>query len=280
MKIIDTYPEILSLLDRLNGEFDMSLWENYITDISEELCDKLKEDSAIYDFHRDIRPVLLHAMRNRKKLETAHDSFLSAVYDLDGKVKKLTGTELQADIIFYLGLCNGAGWAMELTGKPTVLLGVEKIIELDWCGAETMASLIYHELGHIWHDVTGGARWEANTMRGKYILQLYREGIAMYFEQFLTGGSANYHQDQDGWLHWCRENRQALNAEYLRRLRANESAETFFGDWQAYRGHSDIGYFIGCEFIRHLAAKRPIDELARLDLATVYAEFEAYATQN
>lgn len=39
---------------------------------------------------------------------------------------------MDVDIILYLGLASGAGWATTLGGKRVILLGVEKIIEIDW----------------------------------------------------------------------------------------------------------------------------------------------------
>jgi hypothetical protein len=277
MKIIDTYPEIVSLFDRMEGKFNIALWEEYISGISRELCNKLKEDSSQYDFQREILPVLSQAMVKREKLKTAHASFCASVKGLAGKVKKITGTQLQVDIIFYLGLCNGAGWATKLENIPTILLGIEKIVELDWCDEKTMASLIYHELGHIWHDSAGSLYQKTGTTREKYILQLYQEGIAMYFEQLILDDFTHYHQHKGNWLNWCHANKRELDKEYLRRLNANESAQDFFGDWCAYQGYSDVGYFIGCEFIKHLAEKFSLRELAALDLNTVYQEFSEYA---
>ena len=245
MRIVNTYPKILSLFEKMNGVFDMGLWEEYASQISIELPDKIKTDSRDYDFDNDILPVLNLALKNQEKLQIINHSFVKAIENLDEKMKRICQYDLTVDVVLYLGLCNGAGWATELNGKPTVLLGIEKILELDWGDYESVAALIYHELGHIWHFAVGGKR----TMTP--ILQLYCEGVAMYIEQQLLGYES-YHQDKDDWLKWCHSNKAALNAEYLRRLLENKSVKEFFGDWLCYQGHSDVGYFIGCEFIKHL----------------------------
>lgn len=72
-------------------------------------------------------------MNNAVKLEQVHSSFVEATQRLQKRFIEAFGNDLDVDIILYLGLCNGAGWATSLTGKKTVLLGIEKIIELDWC---------------------------------------------------------------------------------------------------------------------------------------------------
>jgi hypothetical protein len=274
VKITDTYHEIIILLNKMNGLFVMDLWEEYASRISNELPEKLKQDSREYDFDNDVIPVIHHTMNNVKQLEAVHNSFLKATDGLSERIKSICGYELHVDIIFYLGLCNGAGWATKLDGKPAVLLGVEKIIELDWCGYESMASLIYHEIGHIWHNAAGGTR------ENDRLTQLYREGIAMYFEQLITGDFSHYRQDKNGWLDWCELNKSALKTEYLRRINADESTQDFFGDWNNYQGYSDVGYYIGCEFIKWLSERHSLDAIAVLDGNAVYIEFQNYTSEN
>lgn len=274
MKIIDTYPEIISLIDKMSGNFDLGLWEEYAERISRDLAEKCKHDSNAYDFYKDIMPVLNAAINSHEKLEVAHNSFVKATYGLGEKIEAAVGIELHVDVLFYIGLCNGAGWATNLGGKPAVLLGVEKIMELGWYDFKAMAALIHHELGHIWHYAAGDISEEAIETP---MMQLYSEGIAMYFEQLILGDFNYYHQDKDGWQKWCNGNIDALNTEYLRRLDAGESVQDFYGDWCSYQGHSDIGYFLGCEFVKNLAKKYTLDELAKLDEEVVYKEFKGYA---
>jgi len=47
----------------------------------------------------------------------------------------------------------------------------------------------------------------------------------------------------------------------------------FFGDWCAYLRKSNLGYFLGYEFINHLAKRHNLSELANFDIQTVYEEF-------
>ena len=271
--IVDTYPEIITLFNDMAGVFNIGLWEKYANGISNELPEKCKHDSSDYNFDTQVIPVITHTMENLIKLDMAHNSFVQATENICVRTKEVLGTELQADIIFYLGLCNGAGWVTRLNGKPTVLLGAEKIIELDWCSYENMTALIYHELGHIWH-------FGLNDISKQYslpIVQLFCEGVAMYFEQLIVGDFRHYHQNKNGWLNWCKINKTALKSEFLRRVNENESTQDFFGDWCSYQGYSDTGYYIGCEFVKWLVKSYSFTETAKLEYDVVCKEFHNFA---
>ena len=279
LTIIDTYPEILSLIKQMDGTFHKTVWEQYLGDISTELFCKVTKDSSGYDYDSEVLPVMNLLIGHSEKIEEAHDSFLSATNGLEEIIKAKTGAVLNAQLVFYIGLCNGAGWATTLNGNPAVLLGVEKIVELNWYNKKTMTALIYHELGNLWHDSIGVLRRETTSMRDKYVWQMLQEGMAMYFEQLLADDFGHYHQDKNGWLDWCFSNKDELDVEFLRRLQSNGSAQEFFGDWQKYNGHSDVGYFIGCEFVKWLLQKYTINEVANFELDTAYQELCKYVEE-
>jgi hypothetical protein len=277
MRIIDSYSDMIALFHNMNGGFDRSLWKTYADKIMPGLTEKLENDSREYDFGSQLLPVLNLAMASREKLEAAHHSFQIVTEHLAEKMRGLTGADMQVDVVFYFGLCNGAGWATTLNGNQIVLLGAEKIIELDWCTPYSMEGLLYHELGHIWHDIMGTMSQKTSSLREKYILQMYQEGVAMYIEQLLTNDFTHHHQNKGDWLDWCNSNRRELNQEYLRLLQANESAQDFFGDWNCYQGHSDVGYYLGCEFVKWLAKDHSLLELANLSIHELYESFTEYA---
>ena len=133
-------------------------------------------------------------------------------------------------ILFSIwGLCNGAGWATSLDGRDAVLLGIEKIIELNWQDESAMQALIFHEIGHIWHKTYGNLYPEARSEGEKSLAQLYQEGLAMVCEHILCQDDRYYHQNQNGWLDWCKENEAEIKREYLRRVDKNISTQDFFG---------------------------------------------------
>lgn len=274
MNIIDTYNDIVMYFQ--NKTFDLLTWRCYASNISPVLSEKVENDANAYDLNEQVIPVINTALQSIEKLEETHNSFISVTNRLDEKFTELFGFELDADIILYLGLCNGAGWATNLNGRKVVLLGIEKIIELNWCDEDSMLTLIYHELGHIWHSIAGNLYYTTDKKNEKSLWQLYQEGVAMYCEQLLCNNFNHYHQDKNGWLDWCLENEVSIKTEYLRRMNNFESTQDFFGDWCSYMGYTDVGYFLGCEFIKTLAIKYSLKEIANLDIKVIASEFENF----
>lgn len=270
MQIINTCDKINSLF--ADG-FNIELWRMYASEISKELPRKCENDAKCYDFNESVLPVLDAAL-SEKKLDFVSRSFQTVIESLNENLTKLFDTEPDINIILYLGLCNGAGWATTLDGKNTVLLGVEKIIELNWGDETNMRALVLHEIGHLWHKLVGNLHFYEFTKRRKGIAQLYCEGVAMVCEHILCSDDNFYHQDKDGWLDWCCKNESQIKREYLRRLDKNESIQDFFGDWCSYNGYSDVGYFLGCRFVVNSYS---LKEIANLSYRKINKEFIAYA---
>lgn len=260
MKIINTCDKIKTIFP--NG-FDIAVWRKYASEISKELPSKCENDAKEYGFEREVLPVLDQAL-NAEKIDFVSKNFQAVMKTLNENLTKLFDEEPDINIVLYLGLCNGAGWATTLDGKSTVLLGIEKIIELDWGDETNMRALILHEIGHLWHKLNGNLYLPDFTKRRKGIQQLYCEGVAMVCEHILCGDENFYHQNKDAWLDWCRENEEEIKKEYLRRLDKRESIQDFFGDWCSYNGHSDVGYYLGCKFVEHLMKTYTLKGIANL----------------
>lgn len=250
VRIVDTYPDIEKCFT--GSGFSKDLWNDYIDHYLPYAKELIEQDCSEYDFDEQVLPVLNAVCKNRDALALSHDSFIATVSDVESRIREEFDADIDVVVAFYLGLCNGAGWVTVLNGVPHVLLGVEKIIELNWCGERDMKGLIFHELGHVLHDLKRSIAQEIATQRDNALWQLYSEGIAMYCEQRLCDDEDFYHQDVDGWLDWCSANRAALFGEYIRVIESNESHQKFFGDWCNYLGVSDIGYYLGCELIKRL----------------------------
>ncbi len=274
MKIVNTCDTIKSVF--ADG-FSIDLWRKYAREISQELPSKCENDAKSYDFNKDVLPVLEVAL-NADKIDFVSRNFQSVIDTLNENLSKLFDTEPDINIVLYLGLCNGAGWATTLDGKNTVLLGVEKIIELSWGDETNMRALVLHEIGHLWHKLNGNLHIPEYTKRRKGIAQLYYEGVAMVCEHILCGDNDFYHQDKDGWLDWCYKNENQIKREYLRRLDNKESVQDFFGDWCSYNGHSDVGYFLGCRFVEHLMKTYSLKEIANMKYKYLNKSFTKYAT--
>lgn len=265
IRIIDTFDKIPAFFPE--GRFSLSAWKNYADSISPTLAQKCREDTAFYNFETEILPVVEAALAFSNQLEKAHEAFLKVVDGLQSRIESKLHMDVDADIVLYLGLCSGAGWATELDRRPAVLLGLEKIVELDWTDEDSMNGLILHELGHLLHfrsrrtpffDAEAPALW-----------QLYEEGMAMLLEQELVGKPEYFHWEKNGWLAWCRENQTRLFAEYLRRVNALESVQDFFGDWCAFEGKSDVGYFLGAVLCRKLLDRMSLSDLCNVSSETI-----------
>lgn len=275
MKIIDTYGGIFEVYE--NGVFNKELWNRYAVSISPELKIKVEQDfSRISEYKDKIYEILNAVPKNREKADEAHKSFVKATENLTDRIKEEFNADLDVTVIFYLGLGNAAGWATEINGKKTVLIGLEKVVELGWYNEKDMQDLIYHELGHIYHFLFEHKEIIV-TKRMKSVRQLYKEGVAMVFEKILCNDNNRFHQNVDSWLSWCKENEELIKTEYLKRLNGNESVQDFFGDWQSFRGYSDVGYYLGAVFVRNLMSRFSLQEIASMKLNTIYKEFVKFA---
>lgn len=257
--------------------FDLEIWREYASSISPSLALQCENDSKKYNFQREVLPVINAALENEEKLLITNNSFEAVAKDLSEKITRLFDREIELEIILYLGLCNAAGWASVLDGRDVILLGVEKIIELDWCSRKDMQALIFHEIGHIWHKTYGSLYFSYDSQSERSVLQLYQEGVAMVCEQILCGDHTYYHQDRSGWLDWCKQNEMSIKKEYLDRLENSRSTQDFFGDWCSYEGHSDVGYYLGCQYIKYLQKKYSMIEIADLPYTILRDELICFA---
>lgn len=273
MRVIDSFPQMGRAFER--GEFSIAAWRRYAAEISPALPEKLEADAAEYDFAGAVLPVLQQFYEKSEQAALAHASFRKLVGGLSEKFCSVLGSAPEADVILCLGLCNGAGWATSLGGRPVVLLGIEKIVELGWCGEADMAALLYHELGHLWHFQRRTAPAWAEDPAARALWQLYTEGMATYVQQRLFGGRSFYSQNRDGWLTWCGANRARLFSAFRRRVDGGESVQDFFGDWCAFEGRSDVGYYLGAELVYALAENRSPQQLADLNPDEVYGMLAA-----
>lgn len=277
MIIIDTYDSIFSAYD--NGVFDKNLWDGYASSAFPGLKTKVEQDFSRFNEYKDqINAILNDVKMNMEATETAHQSFVKVTKNLSDRIKSKFNVDLDVTVILYLGLGNGAGWATTVNNQKVVLIGLEKVVELGWCSESDMQDLIYHELGHIYHSLF--ERKELfMTAKKRAVQQLYREGIAMVFEQILCDDSNRFHQDVNGWLSWCKENENLIKTEYLKRLNSNESIQDFFGDWCSFLGHSDVGYYLGTVFVIFLMNRYSLQEIASMKLNILYKEFVKFANE-
>lgn len=283
IRIIDTYAEINHLFD--DGKFNIDKWEIYINQIYSNSADIFLSDMkeclnyGKYTYEKNILPILNDVFEH-PKLDILHESFSEVVNQLNQKVIDIFGKELDVDIVLYMGLCNGAGWVTNINGVDTVLLGAEKIIELDWCDVNSMYGLIYHELGHVYQKQYGTLERNFSDSKSEFLWQLFTEGIAMYFEQVLVGDLNFYHQDTNGWKTWCDEHFLQIKTDFHNDLDTmTRQNQRYFGDWCRYHGKGDIGYYLGARFIQYLVKEHSFDELITYDLPGISGLFSEFMEQ-
>jgi len=280
IRIIDTYSQIATLFD--NGMFNIDKWKFYINSIYDKsasiFIDDLRDylDSGNYVYEKDILPIL-NAVNDNPQLVSLHSSFCKVTDSLSKRIIDNFGCELDIDIVFYIGLCNAAGWVTTINGRETVLLGIEKILELNWWNISSMQGLIYHELGHIYHKKYGIFHQRSNNNCLNFVWQLFTEGIAMYFEQMLVNDLNYYHQNRDGWLQWCDDHFKQILADFHADLpRLTKSNQNYFGDWVSYQGKGDVGYYLGAKFVQSLCEKYTFDQLINMSIDGIYQEYLFY----
>lgn len=278
INIINTLPQINELFD--NGSFSLEKWKIYIDSIYPNceniFLDDVKEYTATekYTFENDFLPII-NAVYNNQKLLKLQSSFEQTIDGLNERIITKFGKEVDADIVLYLGLCNGAGWVTEINGRTVVLLGIEKIIELDWISVDDMRGLIYHELGHVYQAQYGVLECDIQNSEKAFVWQLFTEGIAMYFEQALVGDLNYYHQDKNGWKAWCDEHFQQILQDFKTDLPTMDNQnQRYFGDWADYYEYGDVGYYLGARFVHYLLERYDFDDLIKFNIDKICELFE------
>ncbi|MBE6998616.1 MAG: hypothetical protein E7428_00310 [Ruminococcaceae bacterium] len=279
IKIIDTFDQVQSLLS--GASFDLDTWKSYVNSIYSNSAKLFLDDmqellSCGYTFEKDFLPVIL-AVRNHPKLSELHQSFRAVTNRLNERVLDAFGKELDIEIVLYLGLCNGAGWVTTVNDKNVILLGMEKILELDWQDEDNMRGLIYHELGHAYHMQHGTFHQPADDSIGHFLWQLFTEGIAMTFEQILVGSPDYYHQDKDGWKDWCDAHLVKIVTDFQSDLPTmTRTSQRYFGDWVRYQEHGDVGYYLGARFIHFLLGQYTFAQLIHFPISDIQRFFTEF----
>ena len=272
IRAYNTLDKIDEIFD--DGDFNINKWEKYINSFLNNKAHMFKDDleqyviSGQYSYEEDFLP-LLNNVYLHPKLDIVIDNFQKITERLDDKVKQHF-KEMDVDIYLYLGLLNGAGWATIIDNRHLILLGIEKILELDWTSIDDMYGLIYHELGHIYHMVYGNL----DLNNDSFIYQLYYEGIAMHFEQLLKEDPNYFHQDKNGYLTFCEDCFDMIKTDFKNDLADMDIYnQRYFGDWTNYYGYGDVGYYLGAKFVDYLANKYDFEQLIKLDLITIEKAF-------
>lgn len=278
MNTIHKIPNIYS-----NGSFDIHKWKAYMHLINpelEELClsDMNKTiETGLYTFEKDFLPILNQVVNEPNTLKALIRNFNKVTDNLEQKIIIQFGKSIDVEIVLYLGLCNGAGWVVTSENKTYCLLGIEKILELNWYDIDSLYGLIYHELGHAYQDQYGVLERDFENYKHQFLWQLFTEGVAMYFEQTVVGDYNYYHQDKNGWKKWCDTHFNHIKKDFYDDLDSMTfENQKYFGDWVKYNNYSDVGYYLGDKFVQFICIHYDFDAILSFHIDTVeklYKEF-------
>lgn len=273
------------------GQFNLDKWTLYINDIYENSDSIFKKEvdeytkNNKYSWDKDFLPIINNVynckFNNNANFKRLNNSFFEVTNNLSEKINKIFNKQISVDIVLYLGLCNGAGWVTKINDKTVVLLGAEKILELNWFDHSSMQGLIYHELGHVYHLQHGKFINDLPDNKYKFVYQLFAEGVAMYFAQLILGDFNYYHQDKDGWKNWCDDNFHEIIKDFANDLNdMKRFSQRYFGDWCNYHGKSDVGYYLGTKFIHYLLNKYTFDEIINFKSNQVFKLYKEFIDSN
>lgn len=282
MKMTDTTNQMMSSF--ASGSFQLAEWESYMQEAvpgAKELCLEDMQEclNAGYSWESDYLPVLNAVLLDPGKRTEAIRTFRKLTDDLDAAIINRFGRTVDADLVLYLGLCNGAGWVTTVRGRTTILFGIEKIMELNWQGSDAMTGLIYHELGHVYQGQYGVLTREGLSLPDQMLWQLFTEGIAMVFEQELAGDPDSFHQYGKEWKQWCGSHLDLIRRSFFDDLGTmTHDNQRYFGDWVKFEGYGDTGYYLGARFVRFLLQSDSFESLIRYDLNSVRTGYERFLT--
>lgn len=274
MKIINTINDIFDIYS--SGSFDINKWNNYINRINSKLGQLCVQDmneainSGQVSFKKDYLPILNNVINQKEKLDELQKNFIKVTESLEDNILKKFNKTIDVEIVLYLGLCNGAGWVVEIENKVYCLLGIEKILELNWYDMNSLYGLIYHELGHVYQKQYGVLEREFDNNKHQFLWQLFTEGIAMYFEQTLIADYEYYHQDKNDWKAWCDNHIKLIAQDFNNELDIMTfDNQRYFGDWVYYNGYSDTGYYLGTKFTQYICKQYDFDDILSFDIIIV-----------
>lgn len=271
LQIIDIFPEFLSFWQQVHSLSFTEQIERWDTVYMQPWPELRQKQIACYadegdDWLSMAREHVFPFLSERSaSMHVAHENLLGICADVYGRCQQTLHFDSDLNVVIYVGIGCGAGWATTYEGKRAILFGLENIAEEGWQAREALTGLMAHEVGHLahfqWRQEAGAANEEGPWW------QLYTEGFAQWCEH-LVQGQPSWHMQLDKkgqWQRWCRSNLGWLAAEFLRCADKGESLRPFFGSWYDLQGYKQTGYFLGHELIKVMCQQLNLREIALLE---------------
>lgn len=240
-------------------------WNDYINELpklkyllNKDNNTSTSSDKAIMDM------VFIPAFEKLKDLPLAYSNCLEVLKGIDSKLSKLS--EVKYQVILYWGNGAGAGWYSMYDKTPSILLGFENILILNWYSKPYIKALIAHEYGHLLHTYIRQEEVEEENSNTHAYDILYTEGFAQYIESIVTNTDSfqrpeNENKDINNYID---NNLVNICKEYKNRIKAGLSVKDFFGSWYTWNGYKMLGYYLGFLVIKDLSKSLNLNEIASL----------------
>lgn len=87
-----------------------------------------------------------------------------------------------------------------------------------------------------------------------------------------------FHQDKNGWKNWCNNHLNLLKDSFSKDIKTmTHETQRYFGDWVAFEGHGDTGYYLGTKFVRFMMETESFDKIILYDIDKVKMIFGSFA---
>lgn len=162
----------------------------------------------------------------------------------------------------YFGNGIGAGWYTSYNDKPSILLGFENILILNWDSKQQLESLIFHEIGHIVHDY-----YRNNAIKSNYnniYYKLYREGFAHYICSQIQNHDnfSEFMGNEKEFKDWFNNQYKVICSDFLNNIENKDFNKKVFGSWDNYNGYKQVGYYLGFKIFQELVKTYTIQEIS------------------
>ena len=281
-EVIDTFDDFLSYWGVACSKTltqQIELWQTSYMIRYPELLEKQVQDYKNYglDWREIAKDKVFPKMPDYLQLmQEARENLLKVCGAVYERASQVLGLDFDVTFVIYVGIGCGAGWATQYNNGPACLFGLEKIAELKWYRKESLRGLTAHELGHLVH-MGWRNEWDSFTRNQRNpLFLLYSEGFAERCEHLILEVKTWREAPDKNWLLWSRQHKAWIAGEYLRRVYNGLPVNDFFGDWLNVQGKSQIGYFLGYEFVRWLEKEHSIREIATLSFENVKEQALSY----
>jgi len=236
-------------------------WGKYIQ-IDNELEAKLKFQN-IYDCISDTEILanvftpLFPLLNRTKNLNVICNNVIDSLIN-----KSDFFQDIEINFVLYFGNGIGAGWYTIYDNKPSILLGFENILILNWDSKQQIESLIFHEIGHIIHDYYRNNVIESNSNNIFY--KLYREGFAHFICSQIQkhDNFSEFIGNEEEFKDWFNNEYKIICFDFLNNIENKDFDKKVFGSWNNYNGYKQVGYYLGFKIMQELVKIHTIQEIS------------------